>query len=375
MHKELDVISSVLRSKSQLAYDARLAESKRTNDPYGTLFPSPGLALQNSQKSYRDHLITLDHKVYSYPNFPLYPFSRSLSKEVDGSQSYEAMLPEWRTVEGGALSVIQLIERLIQQHSEESLQSGVYKPVVIADLGYGNGQALLETAQRWGNKVCLIGYGPSQLTDFTGYDSGTAKDVEPTRAHLNAWGVKLIEGNLINIRSCLIGELTPDLILANHSLQYADYPFWELIKKVYRTVKHGGYVLIAIAPPDYRIRKHAADNRLDDDNQKILKQEAQLLTDQLHSLKEYLNDAEYDFQIDVSKGHIAFRRTAHFRTGYEPPSMVRSAFPAEYPEVTPPGTPEYKSKAEGLYSYGRSYSKKPFFHIRKAFVKELGNNH
>lgn len=229
-----------------------------------------------------------------------YPFNRTLEGE---HTSYVVRLPTWKakdqtTKQEIDITFVEVIERLINEREEEAKNIGTtYKPVKILDVGYGNGQAMLDAAKKWGNKVQLIGYGSSRLTDYTGRTNTLSGSISvPTRQFLAQAGVELIEGNIIDIDEKIPKGKKPDVILCCQVLQYIPYPQWEVLRKIYSCLDKEGYAFISLADPNQSFW-------LNPDTHPIITQEYQRLRDLL-SISDHDN-----FQVNPEKGYLAFQAT------------------------------------------------------------------
>lgn len=154
-------------------------------------------------------------------------------------------------------NIIELINSEVHSREDEARRTGTFaEPVVIVDIGYGNGQFLLDSRREWGNKVRLVGFGPSVYT--RNEDRIWSREIPnaqailpPTEPALRESEVELVEGNAIDIRK-ILGDNFADFVVSSQTLKDIPYPQWELIKKLYRILKPSG---VALLHYDYRAPK------------------------------------------------------------------------------------------------------------------------
>ena len=151
-------------------------------------------------------------------------------------------------------NIIELISGEIYSREEEARRTGILaEPVVIVDVGYGNGQFLLDSRKEWGDKVRLVGFGPSVYTRnedrIWSQEIPNAQAIlPPTEPALKESEVELVEGNVIDIRK-ILGDNFADFVVSSQTLKDIPYPQWELLKKLYRILKPSG---VALLHYDYR---------------------------------------------------------------------------------------------------------------------------
>lgn len=160
-----------------------------------------------------------------------YIFSRGLTRSIGTEQTYENYLP---TFEQKTLTQV-LQEKIQQVHSPQE--------VTYLDIGYGNGLALLEAKQRYGDVIAPIGYGTTYHSKVP-YKDLDGIVYSPTYDELITQNIKLIEGNVLDIRQ-MVPDNSIDVVSALHSIDYAQLPYWEVMKKIYRILKPGGIAFIS----------------------------------------------------------------------------------------------------------------------------------
>lgn len=172
-----------------------------------------------------------------------YNVSRKLSEKtkIAAEQSYLTVLPEF---EGE--NIIEWVEIKIQEHQQEAQKLGIQpRPVRIVDIGYGEGQALLDMARQWGEKVQLIGYGDRTISEES-FEYNTPY----SKAHeLQEAGIQQIEGNIIDIdkrlREVYGNNFHPDIVMASFVLRYISlFPQWKIFQRIYRTLAEGGIAFL-----------------------------------------------------------------------------------------------------------------------------------
>lgn len=154
--------------------------------------------------------------------------------------------------------------------------------VSIVDIGYGNGQFLLDCRKEWGAAVNLMGYGSDIYTTTNpGSMFETAAGEVPisTKEELDENRVLLINGNVIDIRR-ILGDNFADFVVSSNAFEYVKYPEWELMKKIYRVLNPNGIALL-----DFTF---TASRRVDE-------------------ITEYSNSKGY--QIDANGSGVAFMKT------------------------------------------------------------------
>lgn len=154
-------------------------------------------------------------------------------------------------------NIIELVSGEIHSREEQARRTGILaEPVVIVDVGYGNGEFLLDSRKEWGDKVRLVGFGPSVYTRnedriWSRQVANAQAILPPTEPLLRESEVELVEGNVIDIRK-ILGDNFADFVVSSQTLKDIPYPQWELIKKLYRILKPSG---VALLHYDYRAPK------------------------------------------------------------------------------------------------------------------------
>lgn len=153
-------------------------------------------------------------------------------EENTGAEGYLDVLPKL-----GGKDLAQLVNEKIE---ERELTDRSPDGVRIVDVGYGKGKFLLDCRKEWGSKIQIVGYG----TDvYTKVEPGIKAEIPPTDADLIKASAKLVEGNVVDIRTKLDDNFA-DFIVSSNALMYVSYPQWELVKKIYRVLKPGGIALL-----------------------------------------------------------------------------------------------------------------------------------
>lgn len=237
---------------------------------------SPVNVIQNARKEFEKELV--------------HPFtytaarglrSRSLNMSNGVLYELEGYLDTLPTFRG--LRFDQLVKAEIMVRENKAISQNVpFEPVTIVDIGYGNGQFLLDCAEEWGNKVRLVGLGTnvySKMDQERSFGTTGVHIIRATHQDLSDRGIELVDGNVIDIRK-IFEDNFADFIVSSFALQYVDYPPWELLKKIYRTLKPAGIALL-----DY----YSA------------------LCHCLKGAQKYLGDHKYEFE--VGERSVAFKKT------------------------------------------------------------------
>lgn len=180
---------------------------------------------------------------------------------------------------------IGLVNEKIVQRKQTAERSGQpYEKVKIVDIGYGKGVFLLDCNTEWGEDVELIGIGSDEYTKMTSLvldelGGEASSEFAPTNKLLKKSGTRLVNGSVVDIRK-LLGDNSADFIVSCYALTYVKYPGWEMIKKIYRTLKPDGIALL-----DYD-HSGAGDIR---------------------AVEDYLNNNGYDFE--TTTDGVAFQKT------------------------------------------------------------------
>jgi SAM-dependent methyltransferase len=196
------------------------------------------------------------------------PVEENLDELVEG---YINILPRYQ-----GNDIIELVDKAIEDRTSAS------DKITIVDIGYGNGSFLLDARKEWGDQLRLIGYGNDgytkipQRTHLARAQGGYY--LPPTQTQLEEAGIELINGNAIDIRDKL-GDNTADFIVSCYGLTNVEFPHWELLKKVYRSLKPGG---IALIHPFYDLHI-------------------------LMTVQDYLLEMGYDFTINLDG--VSFKKT------------------------------------------------------------------
>lgn len=191
---------------------------------------TPGRILEDIRRDFDEE------KRSGFANFDV---SRGLFRNIElGTDGYLDSLP---TFEGSDL--VELIDAEIHKRKVESQTTGKpYQRVRIVDIGYGQGRMLLDCASKWGEDVELIGYGNSNYSKIS-VMSEDGSMLPPTKDEIDLAGIRLIEGNIIDIRKTL-GDNFADFLVCCNTMQWVSYPQWEMVKKIYRTLNVNGVALI-----------------------------------------------------------------------------------------------------------------------------------
>lgn len=170
-----------------------------------------------------------------------YPTTRKIDyrglthNQFNTKETYVDTLPTFH-----GKNIVELVDEEIRRRQESAGTDKPIEPVTIVDIGFGRGEALLEMRERWGDKVRLIGYGSKAHTE-TPLMAGKLLLVPPTSRRIQRMGIEIVEGNIIDVRKNLQEvygeEFSADFILLSNVMQYVEYPRWELLKKLYRTLR------------------------------------------------------------------------------------------------------------------------------------------
>jgi ubiquinone/menaquinone biosynthesis C-methylase UbiE len=117
----------------------------------------------------------------------------------------------------------------------------------VCDVGYGQGNYLLDVKKLFGADVMAIGFGSpraSQRVNVTGY----MEDQLGSHDALTRAGVELVSGNVLDIDRYLSGQ-SMDVVTMSNVLQYLPYPRAEIFKKIIRVLKPDGVLLTADVVP------------------------------------------------------------------------------------------------------------------------------
>lgn len=147
---------------------------------------------------------------------------------------------------------VQLVDEEIGRREQQARSNGKpFEKAVIVDIGYGKGFFLSDCRKKWQEKVVLVGLGTDLYTKTTTGVKGLAQ-IPPTEQKLQEDGVRLINGNVIDIRK-LLGDNFADFVVESKTLMHVSYPSWEMVKKVYRTLKPRGIALLDLNPGAHMI--------------------------------------------------------------------------------------------------------------------------
>ena len=161
------------------------------------------------------------------------------------------------------------------------------RPVRIVDVGYGAGYFLLGCRKEYGDAVELVGYGTDIYTKVP-IPRNPGQPLEPSYDKLMDNNVRLVDGNIIDIRS-ILGDCAADVLVSVQTLSYVPYPKWELVKKLYRVVDQKGIGLLDMGPhsnPNYQMRTNIPLSRM----------------------QKYLQNNKFRFEIDADD-NVSFQRT------------------------------------------------------------------
>lgn len=237
---------------------------------------SPVNVIHNARKAFERELTYPD----TYTTFRGLR-SRSLNMSNGVPHELEGYLDTLPTFKG--LSFEQLVEAEITARENKARSQNVpFEPITVVDIGYGNGQFLLDCQKEWGNKVRLVGLGTdvySKMDQKKSFGTTGVHIIRATHQDLIDRSIELINGNVIDIRK-IFGDNYADFIVSSLALQYVNYPPWELFKKIYRTLKPGGIALL-----EYYSQ----------------------LCHHLKVAQKYLNDHKYEFEIGTES--VAFKKT------------------------------------------------------------------
>jgi len=191
-----------------------------------------------------------------------YTVHRGLKRIDSVFDNYLDILPTFQ-----AKGFLQILKEKVDSRRKLAEQGENPAKIVIVDIGFGKGNFLLDLHQKaleegWREHIELVGFGPLKHakidTDLSVF--GVKKVIPATFAQLQEAGIKLVEGNAIDINresdskgNQMLGKGFADIIVASNSLQYVThasddigYPQWELIKKIYRTLKPEGVALLDV---------------------------------------------------------------------------------------------------------------------------------
>lgn len=127
----------------------------------------------------------------------------------------------------------------VSEAISERVQAADGAMVCLGDFGFGTGMALLEAATTRGWECLqLFGVGFSDLSKQI-VSKSTHRTVHD---ELLTHGVNLIEGSATKLSEMGLPKL--DIILANYSLPYINYPHFELVKKMYNQLAIGGFIAL-----------------------------------------------------------------------------------------------------------------------------------
>lgn len=269
--------------------------------------PTQEEAISIARNSYAQHLTAQ----------PSYAISRRLTE-------YAQALPSVRR-EKDQLNVISFIDQMILERKRAEREQGIpYQRISILDIGYGNGQDLLDAKNRWGDDVILVGFGPSFLTDIDGYDRQFNRRIHPTREALRESNVELVEGNVIDISEQLSGRQF-DVIMSCNALQYSDYLLWPELTNIYSMLKPTGYAFLAIAPEQiFADMQGSAEGLMQSVIYKLLQELHQVSAGSIKNLEAHLQQKGYEFSIDERQGYILMHKNDQPAL----PSDIESVWPS-----------------------------------------------
>jgi ubiquinone/menaquinone biosynthesis C-methylase UbiE len=175
-------------------------------------------------------------------------FKEEAKSPVDSWVTFRTLYRTWQTSECGSYldhlptfksqNVIEVISELVKQKAGQG-------KVRVVDVGYGRGYALIDLVYEFGDEIELIGYGDSSYArkELNVNIKGLPFVRPPTSEKLSDFKVQLVEGDALDIRRVL-GDNSVDVVISTFTLNNIFYPKWELIKKMYRVVKPGGYAFL-----------------------------------------------------------------------------------------------------------------------------------
>jgi len=184
--------------------------------------------------------------------FTGYTYQRHLFKDPahPHAQTYNSELPTFHK-----LPLVTLIQKELDRRQKIVGPGKQIDPIIIVDIGYGSGLALLDMKEKWGENVFVVGYGTSALAKRGGDITSGNAELQPTYERLLGNGIHLVEGNVVDIREILketFGKnFHADFLTLCYVAGNVHYPPFELLKKLYRVLqppvdpkKTGGGVLL-----------------------------------------------------------------------------------------------------------------------------------
>lgn len=151
-----------------------------------------------------------------------------------GISSYENDLPTFRD-----RPFIDIVDKKLEEKTDG-------KPLVIVDIGCGNGEFLASCARRWPGKVSCIGI-TSEVYPNKNFDIFAANRIVMasgkagnTYDPLNA--IEIIKGDALNIVA-MLEQRKADIAVALQSFRYFADP-WMVLKRVYSVLSKDGICLI-----------------------------------------------------------------------------------------------------------------------------------
>ncbi len=170
---------------------------------------------------------------------PIIKRSRKFEALVGGLVSYDAydyelpLIKYPRTQKGSSIYTSDLISEMINSKKGEFVN--------VADVGYGTGMALLEAAvtPEWSEKIKLYGIG------FSNHAKNTITADQKTSMYdlLTKNGVELIESSVTSLQRSKLPQF--DIIMCCNTFQYITYyPQWEVVRKLYSSLKVGGVIVL-----------------------------------------------------------------------------------------------------------------------------------
>lgn len=220
---------------------------------------------------------------------------KSYAKEIDESREGGENPEGWRVTrrldgpmrEEQYLTELPLLEnKNFVEHIREAIElkrsEGDNSPLVYVDIGFGQGNALLDLRKMFPpDDLIIVGLGHSNYTRGTFRDPKTLKIHYPTEDALKEAGVELWPGNVVDN---MVRKV--DIITGVYSVGWVAYPKWELLKILYKMLDENGKAFIAGMTIDSSQRKQDS------------------LPDEL---SDYLKENGYVF--NFSGGGIAFKKT------------------------------------------------------------------